>query len=84
MANSPGFVQRVWSSIKEEIAQPVPQELQFCEFECPFEHCQLETKGSCEFLPYGLVPIQPAQVAARSDWPGIPAIAASSPAFPVN
>ena len=45
------FFSRWWRMAKDQIAQPVPPDDQFCEFECRYKRCLLETKGSCEIRP---------------------------------
>ena len=51
MKDRTGFVSRLWRMAKDQIAQPVPPEDQFCEFQCPYKRCLLETTGSCEIRP---------------------------------
>lgn len=69
MPQNQGFLNLLWRSVKDQIVQPVPQELQFCEFHCPYKQCKLEATGSCELLPaQAFVRIQPATPIARTQW----------------
>ena len=83
MPHNQGFFNLLWHSVKNQIAQPVPQELQFCEFQCPYQHCKLEATGSCEILPtQAFVVIQlPAPAVAGPQWAptGTDGPSASSP-----
>jgi hypothetical protein len=51
MNDRTGFFSRLWRMAKDQIAQPVPPDDQFCEFQCPYKRCLLETTGSCEIRP---------------------------------
>ncbi len=64
-----GSLNLIWRSIKDQIVQPVPQEMQFCEFHCPYQRCKREATGSCEFIPrQNVVFIRPAPAMARPQW----------------
>jgi hypothetical protein len=85
MPHIQGFFQHLWHSFKDQIVQPVPQEILFCEFDCPFQHCRREATGHCELLPYAApVLIQPAQAVVRPQWATIPAASASGTPIRVN
>lgn len=51
MSQRPGFAARLWNSLKDQIVQPVPREIQFCEFHCTRKQCTLEVSGWCEIRP---------------------------------
>lgn len=69
MPHTPGFFKHLWHSVKNQIVQPVPPDLQFCEFHCPYKQCKLAVTGSCEFLPIqALVLIQPAHALTGPRW----------------
>ncbi|MGA2049971.1 MAG: hypothetical protein ABSG96_19910 [Terracidiphilus sp.] len=66
MPHRQGFFNLLWLSVKNQAAQPVPHDLQFCEFQCPYRHCKLEATGSCEIRPTSaFVLIQPAPAVAQ-------------------
>jgi hypothetical protein len=77
MSQRPGFVARLWNSLKDQIVQPVPQEIQFCEFSCKRKQCSLEVSGWCEIRPRpALFLIKSAPGTAHPQWPRRPAAGA--------
>jgi hypothetical protein len=78
MPHRPGFVARPWNWLKDQIVQPVPPEIQFCEFSCSRRQCTLEVSGWCEIRPRpALVLIKPAAGAAPAHWASRPAASAA-------
>jgi hypothetical protein len=73
----------MWSSVKDQIVQPVPQDIQVCEFYCTRKQCSLEVTGWCEIRPRpALILIKRASASARPQWaessaPGVHASPAS-------
>jgi hypothetical protein len=65
-----GLITRVWSSVKEQIVQPVPQDLQFCEFYCSLKQCTLEVSGRCEIRPRPVLVLIKPTASARPPWEG--------------
>jgi hypothetical protein len=61
MPNSLGSLNLLWRAVKEQIAQDVPQGIEFCEFECTRKQCTLELTGTCDIRPrQALILIKPA------------------------
>jgi hypothetical protein len=62
-----GFFSQLWRKAKDSIAQPVPTDVQFCEFQCPHRLCLLDTTGRCDIRPQqSLVFLQVAQANAAT------------------
>ncbi len=77
MSHSLGFLGQLWNSVKNQIVQPVPQELQFCEFYCTRRRCSLEVSGRCEIRPQPLLVLIKSTTASRPpEWANHPAAAA--------
>ena len=69
MSDRSGFFHRAWRAMKDQIVQAVPPDDQFCEFECPYQRCLIETTGSCEIRPrQTLVILRTSLVSAGEAW----------------
>jgi hypothetical protein len=70
MSASLGLITRVWSSVKEQIVQPVPQDVQVCEFYCSLKQCTLEVSGRCEIRPRAALTLIKSTAGSRPQWDG--------------
>lgn len=78
MSSNISFFKSLWKSVKGQIVQDVPQGIEFCEFQCPWQQCTLELTGTCDIRPQpDLVFIRPAAASDRPEWAKGPSAGAS-------
>jgi len=58
MANSRAFLSSFWNRVKTQVVQPVPQQIQFCQFQWPHRACVLEAGGACNLRALDIRPHQ--------------------------
>jgi hypothetical protein len=67
--NNTDFFKSLWRSVKEQIVQDAPPEIEFCEFQFTRKQCTLELTGTCDIRPQpALVFIRPALAGLRPQW----------------